>query len=273
MSGSGILDATSCTNARRCSGLHPLHVVAQADRLQVRLQIALGQRRRLLVQPRLHLDEPGRFQPRGRGLRRGEMLPPAEVLVDLAQRRLDRGDVAGAPALCRQLSAGPQDGRQVREQRVVVGDPVEGRRRQDRVHRRRHRQRFLQVGHQVLHPVVAEPSTRLLHHRDRTVQRHHRAAREPVAQHLRHLAGSAAGIQHALVAPEVQPSQYRLAPRRHGDRQAVVAGGVPISRHHRKATGSPARPGPTAEPQGRYCCSIFTIWPPLTVIHHGACAK
>ena len=216
-------------------------MIAQADRLQVRLQISFGQRRRLLVQPRLHLDEPGRFQPRGRALRRGEVLPSAKVLVDLAQRRFDRGDVAGAPALGRQLSARPQDGRQVREQRVVVGDPVEGGRRQDRVHRRRHRQRFLQVGHQVLHPIVAEPGTRLLHHRDRTVQRHHRAAREPVAQHLRDLAGSAAGIQHALVAPEVKPAEDGLAPRRHGDGQAVVRGGVPVSRHRRKATGSSRR--------------------------------
>ena len=193
------------------------------------------------------------------------MLPPAKSSSIWPKRRLDRGDVAGAPALCRQLSAGPQrrppGSRTARRGRRSSGrSPSTGSRPPAATtgngscrSATRYSTRSSPSRARACSTIEAEPSS---------------ATTEPRGSRSRSI---------SVTLPVPQPaSSTRSSPRRsshpstvspharHGDRQAVVAGGVPISRHHRKATGSPARPGPTAEPQGRYCCSILTIWPPLT---------
>ena len=54
-------------------------------------------------------------------------------VVDGVDRRLHVGDVAGAAALGGEAAARPQRGVQAGEEALVVGDPVEGRGREDRV--------------------------------------------------------------------------------------------------------------------------------------------
>ena len=74
-------------------------------------------------------------------------------------------------ALRDELPAWPQDGCEVPEQRVVVGHPVEGRGRQDRVDRF-DRERLAQVGDHVFDP-VAEAGQALpgrLDHRRRSIE-------------------------------------------------------------------------------------------------------
>ena len=57
------------------------------------------------------------------------------AVADRREDPLDRVDVAEPAALCDEPPARRQDGGEVREERIVVGHPVEGRRRDDRVHR------------------------------------------------------------------------------------------------------------------------------------------
>ncbi len=92
---------------------HPLDVVAQADRGEVRLDVIGIEFGRLVVEPRLDVGEPRPLQPRPRRVRGGEVLAALEALAQLTQRRLDRRDVARATALRRRAArpvAGPPRG-------------------------------------------------------------------------------------------------------------------------------------------------------------------
>ena len=105
--------------------------------------------------------------------RRREVDRAEPAVADRGKRPLDRRDVADPAALGDEPAAGSQDRRQVREQRVVVEDPVEGRGGQDRVHRLVERERTPEVRHDVLDPVAErrQPLAGRVDHRRRTVER------------------------------------------------------------------------------------------------------
>ena len=112
----------------------------------------------------------------------------------------------------------------------MVADPVEGRGREDRVDRL-----FEPQLEQVLRErldIVAEAFLCLLDHRAAAVDRDHRAVREPLEQLRGHAAGAAAGVEHALVAAQVQAVDDVARHRELGVRLPVVRGGVPFARWH-----------------------------------------
>ena len=140
---------------------------------------------------------------------------PSKPSPMLAERRLDRRDVARAAALRRELSARPQDRREVAEQRVVIERssgtspstgsrrPVApsgsvGRGRRPRTPRGRSNGR-------------AAP--RPLDHRRASRRRRRRRPRgSRSTQPLRDPARAAAGVQHPLVAAELEPADARSRP-------------------------------------------------------------
>ena len=88
-----------------------------------------------------------------------------------------------------------------------------------------------------------------LDHRGRAVDGDHCAAREPLDQRRGDAAGAAAGVEHALVAAQLEPVEHLAAHRlqRRGD--ALVGGGVPIPRRVRVIRRAPAfRPRPPRAP-------------------------
>ena len=148
------------------------------------------------------------------------------------------GQVPGAAALRDEASTGPEHGGEIGEQRVVIGDPVEGRGRQDGVHGLVDRERGRQVGEHEPDPIAErrEPAPRGLEHRRRAVERDHGAVGEPFGDKRRDASRTAPGVQDGLVAAELEPVDDDRAPPepRVGDR--VVRLGVPLARHARDAT-------------------------------------
>ncbi len=100
------------------------------------------------------------------------------------------------------------------EQTVVIGDPVEGRRREDRVERLLELE-LEQVAHVQLGP-VAETSSRRFDHRGRLVHTDHATARKALEQRLRHTARSAAGVEHRLIAVKLESLEHLQTERLHG---------------------------------------------------------
>jgi hypothetical protein len=78
---------------------------------------------------------------------------------------------------------------------------------------------------------VAQPLARRLDHRRRPVDRHDLTARQPLEQRRRHPPGAAAGIQHPLVALEIEPVEHLPAHRLERRRHPFVRVGVPVARH------------------------------------------
>lgn len=104
------------------------------------------------------------------------------------------GDVPGAAALRLELSAGPENVREVPEEPIVIEDPMERRGRHDRVDRLRERQRFHEVGGHVRHPVRAEALPRPFDHRSRSVERDDLPRGQELVERRRHAAGAAPGV-------------------------------------------------------------------------------
>ena len=150
-------------------------------------------------------------------------------LGDRVDRRLHGRDVAGAAALGDEPAARPQRRVQPLEQPVVVGDPVERRGREDRVDRLVQLE-LEQVGGEHL-DARAEPLARLRHHRRRPVDRDDLAARQALDQRGGHAAGAAAGVEHALVAAQLEPVEHLAPHRLHRRRDPLVGLGVPVARH------------------------------------------
>ena len=88
------------------------------------------------------------------------------------------------------------------------------------------------VGRQAHVDGRAEPRARLLDHRRRAVDGDHLAAREPLEQRRRHPAGAAAGVEHALVAAQLEPVEHVATHRLERRRHALVGRGVPVTRRH-----------------------------------------
>jgi hypothetical protein len=115
----------------------------------------------------------------------------------------------------------------------VIGDPVEGRGRQDGVHGLVDRERGHQVGEHEPDPIAErrEPAPRGLEHRRRAVERDHGAVGESFGEERGHSPRTAPGVQDGLVAVELEPVDHGRTPSelRIGDR--VVGLGVPVARH------------------------------------------
>jgi len=140
------------------------------------------------------------------------------------------GHVAGAAALGDEPPAGLQRRVQPREQAVVVGDPVERRGREDRVDGAVELE-LGEIGGEDLR-AAAEPFTGLLDHRLRAVDGDDLAARQALDERRGHAAGPAAGVEHALVAAQVEPVQHVAPHRLLGRGDALIGGCVPLSRRH-----------------------------------------
>ena len=179
-----------------------------------------------------HLDEADPLEPlRGR-LGRLEVPRPGPAgergLGDRVDRGPHGGDVALAAALRDEPAAGLERGEQVLEEAVVVGDPVEGRGREDRVDGRLEHE-LGEVGDADV-DARPEPLARLGDHRGRAVDRDHLAARQPLQQRRRHAARAAAGVEHALVAAQLEAVEHLAAHRLQRRRDALVGLGVPVAR-------------------------------------------
>ena len=109
---------------------------AEDDRPQKGLErLARLEPGRLVAQPAPDVDEPGGNESSSRLLRSGVMGETEPAVAHPGQHALDRGDVALPAALGHQPTARSEHRRQVREQGVMVGDPVERGRGKDRVNR------------------------------------------------------------------------------------------------------------------------------------------
>ena len=213
----------------------PLEERAEADRAQVAHRVA-----RVDVdarQPAPDVGEPGRAQPRLGVLGRRELPVGRPALQVLGVRRLlghvqpgllDRRDVAGAAALGDEPAARLEGRVQPREQARVVEDPVERRRREDRV------DGLLQLELEQVRLADVDRRRQLvaraLDHRPRAVDRDHAPAREALEQQPRHAARPAARVEHRLVAVEEEPVEHVGPHRGHRRRQALVGRGVPVAR-------------------------------------------
>jgi hypothetical protein len=218
---------------------HRSHVVAEHDRPQERLEPLEGlERRGLGVQPALDVDEPRCAQALRGALGRREHLSGERIGAELLEHAHHAGEVPGAAALPDEASTGPEHGREIGEQRVVIGDPVEGRGRQDGVHGLVDRERAHQVGEHEPDPIAErrEPAPRDLEHRCRAVERDHGAVGEPFGEERRDASRTAPGVQDGLVPVELEPVDHGRTPSelRVGDR--VVGLGVPVARHGGNAT-------------------------------------
>jgi hypothetical protein len=212
----------------------PLHVRAEHDRRK-ELARVLGPLWRGL-QPALRAGEAGGEQA-PLGLARAGVVPrrsPAEEVLGVGTTRENRlgvpaqhVDVALSPALRDELPARAQRGVQAREQAIVIGDPVKRRRRQDRV------DRLLQLDlQQVSHAHVDARQTLAcgVDHRLRGVYGDRTPTRQALDQQLRDPPRAAAGVEHGLVAAQLQPLQHLASERLHRPGDAVIAAAVPFSR-------------------------------------------
>ena len=128
-------------------------------------------------------------------------------------------------------AAGSHDRGEVREQRIVIGHPVERRGREDRVDLTVDRERRAEVRDDVLDPVAeaGEAPARRLDHRRRAIERDDPTTRQSIGQLLGDAARPATGVEHALVAMEREAVQHRRAPAGHGIGDPVVGLGVPVA--------------------------------------------
>jgi hypothetical protein len=202
--------------------------------------------RRLRLQPTANVAEAGGEQARLgrlRGLVMGRARPP---VADGPDGGPDPLDVPRAAELRDEASARNDDRSEVSKERIVIRDPVERRRGDDRVDRRLDRERIAEVGDEVRDAIaeVPQPSAARLDHRRRGIQCDDRPVREPVGECLRDAPAAAAGVEDALRAPEGKPLEDGTTPPllRRGD--GVVGGSVPVTDHlssippHRIEAGS-----------------------------------
>ncbi len=235
--GSSRCSSTSSTNARSERLVEPLEVLAEGDRTQVLVRV-VGLDPHLL-EPGPDVDPAAAGEPLRGLLRAGEVPRPGPAgqrrrerlpLPHQLGRCLQRGDVAGAAALGDEAAAGHEQVEQPREQPLVVGDPVEGRGREDRVDRPVEL-KLQQIGDAQLGG-VAQPLARGLDHRRRAVDRHHLAARQALEQRGGHPSGAAAGVENTLVAAEVEPVEHLASHRFERRRHPLVGRRVPVTGRH-----------------------------------------
>jgi hypothetical protein len=141
---------------------------------------------------------------------------------DLAQLR----DVSAPAALGDEAPTGSEGGVEAREEGVVVGDPVEDCIRERRVDRLIELE-LDQVGADHLGP-LAERRPGALDHRRRGVDRHYAASWKPLEQHAGDPSAAAAGVEHGLVASQVEAIEHRAGHLDLRVGEAVVGRRVPV---------------------------------------------
>ena len=136
-------------------------------------------------------------------------------------------DVALSPALSHQTTTGAQRGVQTTEEEIVVGDPVKGGGRDDRVNR------LIQFQLEQIDDAdvrcLAEPLSGGLDHRGRLVDCDHATTRQPLDQSLSDPSRPAPSVERQLVAPQLQARQHLEPKRLHRSRDTVVASTVPLA--------------------------------------------
>ena len=135
-------------------------------------------------------------------------------------------DVPGAATLGEEPAGGGHDRVEAIEQRLVVVDPVEGRVGEDDVDglgKLELQQVLTQEGR-----AVPELLPRMGHHRRGGVDSVHAAARHQFGDQRGDSPRARPGIEHDLIAVQVQPVQLLLSPGQLRSRDAVIGGGVPV---------------------------------------------
>ena len=166
-----------------------------------------------------------------------------------AERLDDVGDVARAAALGDQPAARLQRGVQAGEERVVVGDPVERRGREDRVDRLGELE-LGEVGHGERRCGRRRARSRAsLDHRRRAVDGDHAPARQALEQRRGDAAGAAAGVEHASRRRAARAGRARRGPSpRIGAEMAVVGRWRPsraaYAARYRHPRGAPSGAAP-----------------------------
>ena len=134
-----------------------------------------------------------------------------------ARARRPRRSPPAPPRRCPRRRTGRRAGRPAAAPRTGARTAGRGRRSSGTSRSRGSRRRAVQlelgqVGGEHL-DARPEPLARLRHHRRRAVDRDDLAARQPLEQRGRHAAGAAAGVEHALVAAQLEAVEH-LAPHR-----------------------------------------------------------
>ena len=136
-------------------------------------------------------------------------------------------DIAFTATLRDEPATGAQRSVKPREQPLVIGDPVERRRREDRVDGLVVRQ-LEQVG--APHVGVRQPLARRIDHRLRGVDGDHVPVGHTLDQRFGDPPGAAAGVEHRLIAAQLESFEYGEAERLHRAGDPVVALAVPCAR-------------------------------------------
>ena len=148
---------------------------------------------------------------------------------DLFSGSENPGDVSVPAALRDEQPARPERREEPFEEPVVVEDPVERRRREDRVDALAE----LEVEQVGLPHVgtVAEEGSSLLDHSGVRVDCDHPAPRQALHEVGGDAPRAAAGVEHRLVAGELEAVEHGEAHRLHRAGDAVVALGIPVEAH------------------------------------------
>ncbi len=164
----------------------------------------------------------------------GVVQRPGVVLLpgDVAGHGVHPGDVRTAAALRFEPTARHQRGEHASEERVVVFDPVERRRREHRVdrvdaHAERRQVEFEQVD--LAHDGfgIGERGRSGAHHVGIRVDGDHPAEWDRGQDVPRHPSTTAAGVEYRFIAAQRQPFEHGQRHRLHGRRQAVIRVAVP----------------------------------------------
>ena len=188
-------------------------MVAEDDRPQVGLERLAGlEPRRLVGQPAFDVDKARRIEPADGRHRRLEMDVPEPAVADRARTRWTDAMLPTPPHWATSRPPGRSHRGEVREQGVVVGDPVEGRGRQDRVDRPFDRQRARRGRRRRTRPGrrTRQPLARGLDHRRRTVERDDPAAR------------AAASASSSVTRPLPQPASRTRSSPSSGSRSSTT---------------------------------------------------
>ena len=170
-----------------------------------------------------------------------EAIAEAVAGGDLQRRFVRRRDVARPSALRADPATGTQGGGEPREQRVVIVDPVEDGAREDRVDLLAVVQaQPREIGEAHVGRRAGELLAGAGDHLPRAVDRDRAAARQALEDEPGDPARAAAGVEHGLVAAQLEAVEDRLRPGHVGVRHPVVGVGVPrptLAAHSAVVTG------------------------------------
>ena len=144
---------------------------------------------------------------------------------------VDRRDVALAAALGDEPPAGTQRREQAGEQRGR-GRRSSGTSRSRGSRRRRRSSSSSARSATTTSTRSPQPPAGLVHHRGRAVDRDHLSGGQALEQRGGHAPGAAAGVEHALVAAQLEAVEHVAPHRLERRRDPLVRGRVPVPRRH-----------------------------------------